>query len=283
MIVLVTGAFGRLGSTISRQLNSKYRVVALGHSELDLTHHAEVMDIVRDIKPEIILNCAAYNDVDGAENEPSKAFAVNAFGVRTLACAAHYVDATLVHYSTGFVFDGKTSEPYSEEAATNPQNVYAMSKLLGEWFTQDARSYVLRVESLFGGDGHQKRESSVDRMADALIEGRNVEAFSDRMVSPSYADDVVTATVSLLTTCPAVGVYHCVGSGMATWLQIANELARCFNRSSKIIPISVNDKPLKAKRPKFCVLSNAKLAKVGIEMPNWKDAVKRYVRNRLEE
>ena len=283
MIFLVTGAFGRLGSTISKQLNSKHRVIALGRPELDLTHHTEVIDIVRDIKPEIILNCAAYNDVDGAEDDPLKAFAVNALGVRTLACAARYVDATLVHYSTSFVFDGKTSEPYSEEAVTNPQNVYAMSKLLGEWFAKDARSYVLRLESLFGGDGHKKRGSSFDRIADSLMEGRDVEVFSDRMVSPSYAYDVVTATLSLLTTCPEVGVYHCVGSGMATWVQIANELARCFDRPSKIIPISMNDKRMKARRPKFCVLSNAKLAKVGIEIPNWKDAVKRYVKQRLEE
>ena len=175
--------------------------------------------------------------MDGASDDPVTAFAVNAFGVRTLAGAARDVDATLVHYGTDFVFDGTADEPYTEEATTNPQSAYAMSKLLGEWFAGDARSYVLRVESLFGGES-QTRGSSLDRMADAVLAGREIQAFSDRTVSPSYVWDVAEATAALLTIAPSVGLYHCVGSGMATWVEVATELARCLDRPARIVPVA---------------------------------------------
>ena len=145
MTILVTGAGGQLGYTISSTLESLHRVVALDRGELDLVRSAAVFDAVHDLEPDVIINCAAYTNVDGAEDDPSTAFNVNAFGVRTLAQAARDVDATLVHYSTDFVFDGEADSPYTEEDATNPQSAYAMSKLLGEWFAQDAHSYILRV------------------------------------------------------------------------------------------------------------------------------------------
>ena len=123
------------------------------------------------------------------------ALEVNAFGVRSLAQAAARIDATLVHYGTDFVFDGTASEPYREDDAPNPQSVYAASKLLGDWFAQGARAYVLRVESLFGGEapapgaGGRRLGGSLDRIADALLEGREVRAFVDRVVSPSHVED----------------------------------------------------------------------------------------------
>ena len=275
MTILVVGARGQLGRTVRARLEREHRVVPLGHAELDLTRDTDVRDTVREVHPQVIINCAAYNDVDGAADNPVRAFEVNAFGVRALARAARDVDATLVHYSTDFVFDGTADAPYTEEAATNPQSAYAMSKLLGEWCAGDARAYVLRVESLFGGERHT-RGSSLDRMADAVMEGQEVHAFVDRTVSPSYVWDVAEATAALLANAPPVGLYHCVGSGMATWVQVATELARCLDRPARIVPVRVADRPLKARRPKFCALSNAKLARVGIEMPTWQDAVSRY-------
>ncbi len=281
MTILVTGAGGQLGYTISSTLESLHRVVALDRGELDLVRSAAVFDAVHDLEPDVIINCAAYTNVDGAEDDPVTAFNVNAFGVRTLAQAARDVDATLVHYSTDFVFDGEADRPYTEEDTTNPQSAYAMSKLLGEWFAQDAHSYILRVESLFGGGRADTQGSSVDRMADAILEGRTVHAFSDRTVSPSYACDVAAATASLLECTPAPGVYHCVGSGSGTWVDVAAQLARCLGQSTEIIPVSVASRPYKAARPKFCALSNAKLTKSGIEMPAWMDALRRYAATRV--
>ena len=280
MTILVTGAEGRLGSTLAAALGARHRVAARGRAGLDITRPADIAAAVRSAAPDVIVNCAAYNDVDGAEDDPAAAFEVNAFAVRTLARAAREAGAILVHYSTDFVFDGLTSAPYAEEDAANPQSVYAMSKLVGEWFARDARGYVLRVASLFGGGRPGVRAGSVDRMAEAILAGREVQAFADRTVSPSYVPDVAAATAALLAAAPPAGVYHCVGSGRATWLELATELARRLEWPARIVPVSVADRPQKARRPMFSALSNARLVRAGIELPHWTDALGRYAAER---
>ena len=287
MRALVTGAGGQLGRTLARVFGSECDVVPLARADLELTDDAAVRATIGEIRPDVVLNCAAYNAVDDAEDDPVKALAVNAFGVRSLARAAAGVDATLVHYGTDFVFDGTASEPYSEDDAVNPQSVYAMSKLLGEWFAEGARHYVLRVESLFGGaalepgaDG-RRLGSSLDRIADALLDGREVRAFVDRVVSPSHVDDVAAATLALVRAAPGYGLYHCVGAGHATWFEVATELAERLGVESAIRGITLDELTLRAPRPRFCALSNRKLADAGIEMPHWRDALARYARTRV--
>ena len=287
MRALVTGAGGQLGRTLARVLADGCEVVPLTRAELDITDESRVRSAVAEARPGVIVNCAAYNAVDEAEDDAVATLEVNAFGVRSLARAAAEIDATLVHYGTDFVFDGSASEPYREEDEPNPQSVYAASKLLGEWFAQGARHYVLRVESLFGGgmngpgaDG-RRPGSSLDRIADALLEGREVRAFVDRVVSPSHVEDVAAATVALLRAAPAHGLYHCVGSGHATWLEVARELAERLGVQPAIRGITVDDLNLRAPRPRFCALSNRKLAAAGVEMPHWRDAVARYAAIRL--
>ncbi len=280
MTILVTGAEGRLGSTLVALLGARHRVAARGRSGLDVTRPADVAAALRSVAPDAIVNCAAWNDVDGAEDDPAAAFELNAFAVRTLARAAAAAGASLVHYSTDFVFDGSAAAPYTEEDAPSPRSVYAMSKLVGEWFARDARGYVLRVASLFGGGRPGVRASSLDRMADSILAGREVQAFADRTVSPSYVPDVAAATAALLATAPPAGVYHCVGSGRGTWLEVATELARHLGRPARIVPVAAADRPPRARRPAYSALSNAKLAQTGIVMPAWTDALARYAAER---
>jgi dTDP-4-dehydrorhamnose reductase len=289
--VVVTGADGQLAYAIRSRMGGEHHVVALTRSDLDLTDYAAVDGTVRELRPAVIINTAAYNDVDGAEDDQVRAMAVNAFGVRALARAAVAVGATFVHYSTDFVFDGTAAVPYTEESTPNPQSVYATSKLLGEWFASaegggDAPHYVLRVESVFGGGAQIRQDgpprgSSLDRLTDAMLRGQEVRAFEDRTVSPSYVDDVASATSALLASSAPPGLYHCVGSGMGTWVDVANELALRLGRPARIIPTKLTDLTLKASRPLFCALSNAKLARLGITMPSWQDAVARYAAARL--
>ena len=286
MKVLITGAAGQLGLEISRVFAQDGEVVACSHDRLDICDHAAVLQVTCETRPDVILNCAAYNDVDGAETDPVAAMQVNAFGVRSLAAAARETGAVLVHYGTDFVFDGTADEPYTEEIPPNPQSVYATSKLLGEWFASDTDHYVLRVESLFGGSAANDadglpRGSSVDRMADAILSDREVRAFDDRTVSPSFVEDVADATLALLRTRAPFGLYHCVGSGMGTWVDVVQELARYLNRPARIVPVQMADFDMKANRPKFCALSNAKLARVGVSMPTWQDALARFATGRL--
>ena len=286
MTVLITGADGQLAHALRARLAGEDCVVALTRAQLDLTSYDDVIKTVGEVRPDMIVNAAAYNDVDGAEDDPTGALAVNAFGVRALAKAARSVGATLVHFSTDFVFDGTADEPYTEETPPNPQSVYATSKLLGEWFAREADHYVLRVESLFGGsapshDDGRARGSSLDRIADTILSNREVKAFEDRTVSPSFVDDVAEATAALVKGGAPRGLYHCVGSGMGTWVDVATELARHLKRTAQIIPVRLDDFELKATRPRFCALSNAKLARAGVSMPTWQDAVGRFAASRL--
>ena len=281
MKVLVTGAKGQLGSTFVRVLSSSYEVVGTVRDELDLTDDISVRAVVSEVRPDLILNCAAYNEVDSAESCPETALAVNAFGVQALAVMAAECGSTLVHFSTDFVFDGNTSKPYSEADTPNPQSVYATSKLLGEWFAAETpQHYVIRVESLFGGKG--LRRSSLDLLADALLAKESVRAFTDRVVSPSYVEDVAEATIKILTRGLPNGLYHCVGSGSSSWFDVVAELASRLEMATPIQPITLKDMNLPAKRPQFSALSNRKLASAGVVIPSWQDAVRRYADTRLK-
>jgi dTDP-4-dehydrorhamnose reductase len=276
LLALVVGAGGQLGEAMTDQLSVRHAVVPVTRRELDVTRADAVLAMANDVMPDVIINCTAYTNVDGAEDDPVAALEVNALAVRLLARAAVQIDATLVHYSTDFVFDGETDRPYTEQDAPNPRGTYAMSKLLGEWFALDApRHYVLRVESLFGGT---RARSSVDRILANLREGNPVRAFVDRSVSPSFVDDVVMATNELLRLQAPSGVYHCVNSGWTNWAGIARELAGLIGRpDASIDEIRMAAAALRAPRPLFAALSNRKLVDAGVVMPDWRDALRRYV------
>jgi dTDP-4-dehydrorhamnose reductase len=227
----------------------------------------------------VIINCAAYNAVDAAEDDPVAALRVNAFAVRTLAGTAQTLGATLVHYGSDFVFDGTASSPYTEEDQPNPRSVYGTSKMLGEWFARDApRAYVLRVESLFGSaPGGAPAKGSVEVLLGAIREGRSQKVFEDRIVSPTFVPDAARATCKLLELSPPAGLYHCVNGGHASWFEFAQEAARLLGRKGEFEPVRLADMKLRADRPVYCALSNAKLAAAGIQMPSWQDALTRYI------
>ena len=280
--MLVTGAGGRLGATIVDAFKDA-EVIAHTRASLDITDQAAVSRAVADARPDVIINCAAFNDVDGAEDAPVAALAVNAFAPRNLAVAARDVGATLVHYSTDFVFDGKaTQRPYDENDAPQPQSTYAASKLLGEWFALDApTAYILRVESLFGAPrGWGGRTGTMDAIVAGIEAGRDVRVFTDRVVSPSYTPDIAAATRHLLLSGGEPGLYHCVNSGQATWYEVAQSAGEILRATPRLVPVSVKDVQFKARRPQFCALSNQKLAAAGFTMPPWQDAMRRWLGGR---
>ena len=275
MKLLVVGAAGQLGSTFAG--TPGHDVVGLTRADVDVTDQDALLAVVERIRPDVLVNCTAYNNVDGAEDDASTALAVNAIAVRSMAAAAARAGATFVHYSTDFVFDGEASSPYAEEDRARPVSVYGCSKLLGEWFARDApRWYVLRVESLFGG---RQARSSVDKIAAALRDGRSTPVFADRVVTPSYVDDVRDATLALLARDTPSGVFHCVNSGQGTWADVGRHIAGLLGADPALLVLtSVNDVTLKAKRPVYCALDNRKLTEaVGWPLPTWQDAVSRYV------
>jgi dTDP-4-dehydrorhamnose reductase len=279
--VMVVGAGGQLGRVISRAFADR-DVVAHTRASLDITSPEAVRMAVAAAGPDAIINCAAFNDVDGAEERPVEALAVNALAVRTLALEAETRQARLVHYSTDFVFDGTATRAYTEIDPPSPRSTYASSKLLGEWFALDVPgAFVLRVESLFGVPRDWTgRRGTLDSIVDRLERGQEVLAFTDRIVSPSYVADVAAATRYLLDNERAPGLYHCVNSGQGTWYEVAEESARLLGVTPRLKPATMEQVPMRAARPRFCALANDKLAAAGFVMPHWRNALERWLNAR---
>jgi dTDP-4-dehydrorhamnose reductase len=277
-VVLIAGAHGQLGARLVDTF-SDHAVIAHTRQSLDVTDPAAVARTVAAAGPAVVINAAAFNDVDGAESRPIDALAVNAMAVRSLARAADAAGAIFVHYSTDFVFSGEATEPYEERDEPSPRSAYAMSKLLGEWLALEAaRPYVLRVESLFGSPrGWPGRRGSLDGIVDGMLAGREVRVFTDRVVSPSYTPDVAAATRHLVTSGAAPGLYHCVNSGQATWHDAAVEVARQLGVVPRLVPMTMDQVTLAAARPRYCALSNRKLAEAGFPMRTWQEALAHWL------
>jgi dTDP-4-dehydrorhamnose reductase len=276
--IVVVGATGMLGAATVREWRDHgYDVTALTRANLDVTQARLVADVIGALAPQVLINCTAFNRVDDAEDDPVPAFAVNAWAVLSLARAASACGAAFVHYGTDFVFDGEIDRPYTEADAPNPRSAYGTSKLIGEWMAAEAAvHYVLRVESLFGGTASR---STIDRMLQHFAAGQTVSAFSDRTVSPSHVSDVARATRRLVEMDAPAGLYHCVNSGFATWLEVAERLREWSGvTASEIRAIPTSGMALKAPRPRFAALSNARLTALGIPMPSWEEALARHVR-----
>jgi dTDP-4-dehydrorhamnose reductase len=276
--VLVTGAAGQLAGACADVLAGVCRVARFDRRALDITSPSAVRRVVQQLRPSLVLNCAAYNDVDGAESNPQAALAANGLAVGALAEAAREAEATLVHYSTDFVFDPvRDLGLLTEDDAVRPRGVYAQSKLLGEIYAREApRHYVLRVASLFGASNGR---SSVDKLALAIRRGERVRAFADRTVTPSYVYDVVDATMAIVARDLPFGLYHCVNSGATTWVEIARTLATLLgvdaDRAVEGVPFASLVAP--APRPQYPTLANARLAAAGVVLPTWQDALRRAV------
>lgn len=279
MRVVVTGARGLLGSAIVREFSRDSDVVALDRAKLDVTDPRSLAAVMAAERPDLLINCAAYNDVDGAEDAPARALDTNAFAVLALSRAAAAADATLVHYSSDFVFDGETDRPYTEEDRPNPQSAYAASKLLGDWFALEApRAYVLRVESLFGPSGPDgARRGSLGTIVDRIKAREEVPVFVDRVVSPSYTPDLARATRGLVEGVAPYGLYHCVNTGHASWASVAEHAAALSGLPLRARPLTLAGVQLRARRPRYCALSNAKLAAAGVPMRGWREALAEFL------
>lgn len=282
MRIAVVGSGGQLGSAMAQACGLRHQVTRFDRASLDITDPDSVAQVLGRAQPDAIVNCAGHNAVDAAETHPVEAMQANAFAVRSLARAARELGAALVQFSSDFVFDGTASAPMTEDVVPNPRSAYAMSKLLGEWFAAEVpQAYVLRVESLFGAGPGGADKGSLAAIVRGLREGRVVRVFRDRVVSPTFVHDASMATIALLERRSEPGLYHCVNSGAATWLDVAREAARVLSVEPVLEIVSVADVTLPAARPRYCAMSNGKLAlATGFSMPTWQDALARYLLDR---
>jgi len=279
----VIGAAGQLGRDLCPRLGGE--VVALGRDRADLTRPDLLRATLTDLRPDVVINCAAYNFVDRAETEPQAAFAVNALGVRDLAAVCRDIDALLVHYSTDYVFglDELRRTPWAEADAPGPVSVYGLSKLAGEYLIRAVcpRHLILRTCGLYGVSGSGgKGGNFVETMLRLATEGRELRVVADQECTPSYTVDVAEATVALLKA-GRPGLCHVTNAGSCTWHDFAQRIFELSGLKPKLRPITTREYGAAARRPAYSVLSSC--AYEALKLPPlrpWRDALAAYLRER---
>lgn len=283
MKVAVIGANGQLGTDLVEVFkDSPFEVIPLTHKDLDVTI-LDTLGILKELKPDVIINTAAYVRVDDSELYPEKAFQVNAIGALNVARVASEIDAVNVYISTDYVFDGTKGEPYTEEDTPNPINVYGLSKYAGEIFTRNysKKYYIVRVASLYGKAGARgKGGNFVDFMIQKARNGEEIRVVDDMFMSPTYTKDVARTLKKFLELKPEFGVYHMVNEGFCSWYEFAKAIFKVLEWNVKVKPIKSSELKRLAKRPGFSALRNRKLKELNLKMRPWREALKDYLRER---
>lgn len=278
MRVLIFGAGGQLGRDLLRVFQANHEVKGLTHGDLNIVEGAPVQLAVREFRPDLVLNAAAYTDVEKAEDDEREAFHVNANGAQRIAEASAAHEIPVVYFSTDFVFDGKKNLPYEPTDKTSPQSVYAKSKLRGEentrWF--NPQSFVVRTAWLYGPGGN----NFVEKILRAATTRPSLRVVSDESGSPTYTYDLAKATEALVKT-KEYGIYHAVNEGVCTRHEFAKAIVEEAGLTTPVEPCLASEYPMKAARPAYSVLSNVKIEMTsGIVMPDWREALARYIKER---
>ncbi|MDF2513222.1 MAG: hypothetical protein K0S04_3088 [Herbinix sp.] len=281
--IMITGAGGQLGLALQRLLKGQaeyelFRTDAVANEvgsihALDITKQEEVNDYIENIKPEIIINCAAFTAVDLCESEPEKAYQINALGPKYLAMAAEKTKAVLVHVSTDYVFDGQGSVPYTEESATNPISVYGKTKQAGDEFVREhcSNSFILRTAWVYG-----EGKNFVKTMLRLAQTNPKIRVVADQYGTPTSALELARAIVYLIGT-ESYGTYHATCEGSTTWYEFAVEIFKEAGVDVEVEAITTKEYPTPAKRPMYSILDNKALReRHGYYMKDWKDAFKEY-------
>jgi dTDP-4-dehydrorhamnose reductase len=281
MRIVIVGAGGRLGAALMRPYREKFDVVAFNHSQLDLGNPQQVREKLSPLDFDLLINCAAFTNVDLCEKERNQAFAINANAPKLLAevCAAK--KAKLIHFSTDYVFDGENREPYTEEDAAKPISVYGKSKRGGEKCVLEVSDchLVVRVSWVFGPD----RPSFIDAMIKRAREEEQVNAIADKWSTPTYTSDIAEMLPRLFDV--DAGVVHLTDSGQCTWQEYAQHALDCCAKAgvslkaTTVAPLKLAEmKNWVARRPVHSVLSTAKYqALTGSAPRSWRDAVADYI------
>lgn len=271
MRILLTGSDGQIGWELGRSLPPVGEVFAFGHASLDLAVPDQIVGRVREVKPDLIVNAAAYTAVDRAESEPDLAARINGQAPRILAEEALRVGAALIHYSTDYVFDGAKTAPYVETDAPNPINVYGESKLEGERAIQatGCRHLILRTSWVYGARG----ANFLLAMLRLAREREELRVVDDQIGAPTWCRDVAGATTPLARELAAGnigGLYHLTASGKTSWCGFAREILKICGMTTRLLAIPSAQYASAAKRPANSTLSCESLqSRSGIALPEW--------------
>ena len=281
MRILVTGARGMLGSDLCRLLEAEDEVVAADIEEFDITRRDDAVRFAKSVQPEMIINCAAYTNVDGCETNKDLAFAVNAEGAGNIAGAAAKSGSRLIHISTDYAFDGKASEPYAEDAPTNPISLYGRSKLEGEKrvvaATPADAACIVRTSWLYGKNG-RNFVATIIRLA---RERDELQVVNDQRGRPTYTRDLALVLQQIAHNFQP-GILNAANSGECTWYEFASHIIEVAGLRCTIKPVTTAAFPRPAPRPAYSVLSLQKLQQLyGIAPRHWREAVQEFILTEL--
>lgn len=270
---------GQLGSDLTKTFNE---AIQLTHKDIEVTDLSRC-EVLKEVKPDVIINTAAYHKTDECEDNPERSFLVNAVGARNVAKIASEIDAINIFISTDYVFDGRKETPYSEDDQPNPINVYGVSKYAGEMLTRyiSDKHYIIRVSSLFGAAGASgKGGNFIETVISKARSGDGLNIVNDITMSPTYTKDAASAIKQIIDKELPYGIYHISNDGSCTWYEFAKEIFRIANIQARLRPITSDKYPTKAKRPANSALSIRKIKQYGIEMRDWREALDAYLREK---
>jgi dTDP-4-dehydrorhamnose reductase len=265
-----------LGRDLCDILSDRHEVTGVDIEDGDITDPEVARRLVRNTRPQAVVHCAAYTDVDGSEKEPDKAYRVNADGAGNVAAASRDTGCTMVYLSTDYVFDGESQRPYREDDVPSPLGVYGASKLEGERRVREAtpRHFIVRTSWLFGLGGR----NFVDTIIGLAQDRKTIEVVNDQVGSPTFTRDLSRGLASVIGS-DKFGIYHASNDGTCSWFDFAREILRAWGSAgTEVVPIDSARLGRPAKRPALSVLDTSLFRSTfGFAMPHWKDALAEYV------
>ena len=288
MRAILIGAGGQLGIDLARECRKRgHSVLALRRSQLDIADAARVQRRITRHRPDYVINAAAYNKVDQAESEPETAMRINGAAVRAVASACEQAGATMLHYSTDYVFSGSKKSPYTEDDLPAPQSVYGVSKLVGEMFVRSccASHYVLRVGGVYGPPG---RYTSHGNFPEWILrkckEGAPLKIVEDHFATPTFGPALAARSLDILERRIPFGVYHLAGGEAVSWYDFARKILSAARCPVQLDPTNRHEYKTRAPRPLYAVLSNARIEAAGIApMPGLDQCLREYLDLREQE
>ncbi len=282
MRIALLGSNGQLGRDLQTQL-ADHELFPLTRQEFDVTDHDRARSVISALKPDIVLNTTAYHRVDDCESQPELAYNVNVLAVLNLVRIANDLDAALVHISTDYVFDGKSSTPYSEDSVALPLSIYGNSKLAGELIvrTTARKHFVIRTCGLYGHAGSRgKGGNFVETMLSKARNGDSIRVVNDQTVTPTSTFELASQMAVLLKT-TNYGLFHMTGEGGCSWYEFAAAIFELEGVAANLAPTSSDLYKSPAIRPRYSVLENARLKHLGLNrMLHWRDGLAEYLKSK---
>lgn len=290
MRILISGANGQLGKELTRILNTGFAeigeipctlknadIINTDVDNLDITNINDVLSFVENERPQVIINCSAFTNVDLCETDKDTAFNVNSLGPRNLAIAAQKVNTKLIHISTDYVFSGDGNEPYCEYDICNPQSIYGKTKYLGEQYVKEfcSKYFIVRTSWLYGYEGN----NFVKTIMNLAEQRESIKVVNDQRGNPTNANDLAYHILKLVDS-NEYGIYHCTGNGECSWYDFACKIVEYANINCEVMPCTTEEFPRPAKRPSYSSLNNMMLKNtIGDKMRFWQDALKNFIKN----